>query len=233
MRLLFVLSVIICLVSCGKNIEDVNQKSTDNFFLNFEIQAYENWVELNDQKFSVESSQDLSYGVHISKHDYYNNGIYISERNNSPDSLFVNTAIRFNITKAELDSFKVYEIQFVYKEAKENLIEESDSTYSYISNKALYHKLGQYLWSENVFEDLNQMIFRIPNETSEFSLDMPLTSSGFNLEHEQFELTKIIYNEDSDQIEVEGTFDITVKLLSCGYVLFYEVKNANFLALIE
>jgi len=230
--------LVLILLACSNNeFDDFTINSDVDSFLDFDIvdPTANNFM---GQSYTVKSEQDFKYGTRVSKHDSRNNGVYLQMKSLSEDSLFVNTSLRFQLEQSELSTFEIFEIQFVYAESKDNLRQLNENTFTYFANKNLFQTLKEYDWSKSDPMDANRIIFRIPYAETPFADGRGVVSQGFYHGHQNFDLNAIEYDATTDQITIEGNFNLYVTdfgkfVMGCGYGTYYHINDANFFAQID
>lgn len=232
MKYLTVLLASILLFSCSREEEilDLSAKEIADYYMNFEIVATSYSAE--DQTIhSIESKQNEALSLSITEapegYPYYNNPYY-----NPVEEGKIKLLISLQFESPGLENFENQDwfFEFMVVEDLINIIELEEGTYQYVSNEILFEKMVQYK-EENSFP----LLLTIP-DFQELSMgwEMELLSNvDFYFDEEAYTIVDLNYSPLEDKINMSGAFDVHLKVMSCGYYTFYEVRNANFNLFIE
>jgi len=238
MKQLLFSGLIFCMIACTKSENDLNLTTApEDYFLNFDIKENYFNTEENDS-YEVTTFQNIDNRLiftdaHVSHHK---NGFFL--RGNEQDSIEIVGSLLF-----ESDThfgFEEKEILFeiLLKEDIKNLENLGDGTYIYKSNKVLYDQLmnnnfGKYDGSK--WSHLAMILITIPPDEADLTKKyvFPTSSNGFHFSHEDINFSGILYDQRKDRIKLNGTFEIDLKQLSCGFMSSHEITNAEFQILIN
>lgn len=205
-----------------------------DYALNFDISKVDYQAIDESSTYSINAIQATDYGFKLESlsqqdiiHYYFNHPV-------SDDSLNLIGSLYFENQDQDLFNTQELLLQFVFPEAKSNLIQLPDSTYTYQSNLALHSRLSEIDWNnQKLFTENNfgQFIMTVPNSTN---LDMNwhpadyLSSNGFYFDYETLNIETIEFDYITGDITLIGNFNVDLKILSCGFYSFFRVENANF-----
>lgn len=226
---------LLILSSCQKN--DINsncQKKTNyNFIADFSPVEYENYLEDSIQ---VSGVLDIDRGLIIKRtgRSEYWTGCFVQPME---DSIFITSSLSYGL-KIDDVNLKKLNIEFYYLEAKDNLNSINDSLYSYYNHEVLYNRLNTQDWGEKTFFSAgNCQSFGVsfPDAISPWgdSSIKGLYNYGFYLDFENMSFDKLNYIPDLDQINFDLTFNVSIKILSCGYYEFFRIENAHLKSVIN
>lgn len=224
-------------ISCNKwETDDRISALVTDYYLDFSIQDLE--FGQNNDLIQLTCSQDQKYGTVIQNKE---NDFFIGFGRGIPeDSVLVNMGIRFTLEDTALFVHQAFDVEFLYVENRTHLEKISEDQFIYKSNHVLADILESKKWENDLWNspDKSLMQFNIPNtkiyEGDVFEgMENEYVSNGFYYQHENFRLSEIEYLEKHDAILVTGQFDITLKVLSCGFWDLYNIKDARFHAFIE
>jgi hypothetical protein len=200
-------------------------------FLNFDIRKYKYDDSMPDSFSKVESIQSSFF---IKEYNMEKRTIWfvnISE-DFSKDSIYIITTLQYRPT-IQTGKAPYYGLEFVYKEARNNLKLNADSTFTYLDNKYLYSKLLTANWADPNWESQAMLTFPEFTDHEGVQIEYLSSSNGFIYENEFFTMKSVTWDEATKEIKMAGTFKVAIKGLSCGFYNFYEVQNADFTATIK
>lgn len=234
MRTSIIFCFCICLVifqSCEKSIVNDDPCSIHNTNnITFEICDGGFLVQdsIQDQ-IQVTGKYDAERGLMINQNSFHN--FHYCSKELSPDSLYLMVSLQYAL---ETNNFSIptLELQFRYAESRSNLQAASDSTFIYKDNLVLFNQLSKNNWDTKSFSDeyeCNQVLVVLPDNNVPWG-DMHLgafNNYGFYFDWENFRITAINYDSSLEQIEFSANFNVSMKVLSCGFAEFYYIKNAE------
>ena len=240
MKIFSIAVLILGLLSCSLHEQEntlVKDNENDRYFLDFSIAGISystpDFLEEQFVSCSQKRDQDLVFQIAKDEYPYYN-----FQEEAQGDSIKIYISIPF-ISKEYQENVKnKWNIEFLLFEDINNLVQLSDSTYRYNSNKIFYERLQKADWNPDHFFSKSKdvsMILTMPEGTQDIEgwhQDV-LSSFMFYFDHEKMFIDKLKYMESTDQIFIDGRFDVEMKILSCGFYSFYQIKRANFHAVIE
>jgi len=234
MRTIILLLIITVFSNCTKEnnpSEMQEQEQVNEYFLNFDIEKVHYMVA--DQELKKFSSVQLDPIVTFQDITTIERHFYVNQLPEThPDSISLLATIDFQDQGESTFESDLFSLEIFINEDKSNLVALSDSTYRYSSNEILHNALeGE--WGNSVFlnNDIQKELFvTLPNpidSTHVWGMDY-LSSNAFYFENENLEMIGVDFNESEDEIEIIGKFEVSLKILSCGFYSFYHISNADF-----
>jgi len=233
MKKILHLLIILIICSCTKSEIDEINNDPENFYLNFDIN--DNVYKPEEQnEFSVKSNQDVNSPLVFVdfRKTHLRYPFYPSHLNN-PDSINIVTTVKFegDINFGFEDKTIQMEIN-VYEDIS-NLIQINDSSYVYKSMEILYGQLlSKNFGNPNISKSYDRALVHISVPSQIVNLDFgyytPYTSNGFHFPHEDIILNSIKINRDRSAIRLNGTFEVELKMMGCGFYSTHHISNAEF-----
>ncbi|MGH1435043.1 MAG: hypothetical protein ACRBG0_11345 [Lewinella sp.] len=237
-------SLLVCLAtSCQKSIlqeaQNVEEVQLANYYLDLDISNID-YMSAEDQDVThVDADQDLDFEFTFKEVASLDRYLYFASNQNIPaDSLAIIGNIRFIQSPGSAFPEDLFDLEFVLTEALGNLEQNADGTYGYIDKQLLANRLATENFGNNSLfagYNVNQMMLTLPLPQEPLSGwgDMVVSSNGFYFPHEVLDFTEVSYLAEEDAIVVGGTFEVELKVMSCGFYSFYSVQEASFRALIQ
>ena len=245
MRILFPILIILGLLSCQKNEfdNDLEVRSAPEYYLEFKVSEVGVFGEsVTESSDPIYCTQDVELESYITEaREIY--GIWRITDDLEEDSIWVNCQLRFDIEGIENLEIPI-DLIFLYKESKEMLEFTSNNQYTYKSKEHLAEKLRTMDWTNFDWRGLNSlMVFSVQLDNpiieevlgdDNHGFDIPeINNTMFYYDWENFSFTNVHYSEVTDKIVLEGEFDVSLKLLSCGFWNFVNINDAHFRAMID
>ncbi len=224
--ILLILVLLIPISSCHKDAildAGLNHK-TNGMCLDFI--SIQNSFEAIDTT-TITSSFNSEKGIEVNAASQEFNHFGIELENVENDSIYLFSSFEYDVSNNIDFMYRKFELGFLYKEAKDNITTNADGFLQYKDLNNLLQILRKHKWDNNQFrEQVNALAFiRIPDSYNEWTNDQ-YSSNGFYFEQEKFQFNELNYNEN--EFSMSGNFDVQLKILSCGYWTFYELRNASF-----
>lgn len=241
-RFLFLLPFLL-LTACHKTIlqedADIEVAGLADYYLEFDISDINyGGAEMQDTT-RVDADQDLDFSFTFKALSSLDRYLYFaSVYDLSADSIALLGNIRFIQSPNSDFSEDLFDLEFVMIEALSNLTQNTDGTYNYLDRQQLAYRLNNENWgNQHLFgsNGINQMLLTLPVPISPEDGwgEMMVSSNGFYFQHETLELTEVTYLAEDDTIVIGGHFEVELKMLSCGFYSFYNVRQASFRGLIQ
>jgi hypothetical protein len=236
---LLLCSVTACKDSILQEAQDIEEVQLANYYLELDINKID-YQSVDDQDTThVNADQDLDFNLtfkDVATEDRY---LYFANTYGlASDSIAIIGNIRFIQSVGSTFPEDLFDLEFVLTEARDNLAQNADGTYVYLDNQVLANRLATENFGNNSLfsgNNVSQLLLTLaqPIEPLQGWGDMLLSSNGFYFPHEVLDLTEVSYLAEEDAIVVGGTFEVELKILSCGFYSFYSVQHASFRALIK
>lgn len=223
------LSLGICFSSCEKSPTPIDEcENPKENGLYFNAITYANSYQIVDSQM-VKTLYDSNRGFKVKAVEETNWYSGLNFDNLSSDSIYVETSFQFNVFCESEFEFEVFEIQLIYKESMEHIEESQDGYYHYKNFNHLYRSLSIQNWDSLLFKDEIEAvaIVTIPDSLDDWH-GQPYSSNGFYFDYENFHFTDLEFDAQTNQIKMGGNFDVSIKVLSCGYFIFYDFQDACF-----
>ncbi len=179
----------------------------------------------------ITSAYDSQRGLKVKQYQIgkFHEYLGFDNNNSSNDSILIESSLQYKINVDSEFNFSKLELSFIYREAKTNLEAITDSTYRYKNLEILFETLKHQVWGNNPFDENMESvaIIRIPDSYDDW-INSPYSSNGFYFDNENFEISNISYEPFTQEILLEGKFNVSLKILSCGYFIFYNLIDATF-----
>ncbi len=233
MKYLSILFACILLFSCSKDQEIMDlpvQIESPDYYMNFDIVG-SSYASEDQTLYSIESDQDLTIKASITEapggYPYHNSPYY-----NPVEEGKIRLLISLKFRSETQENFENTDwfFEFLVVEDLENINKLDDELFEYKSNSLLFEKMKLYK-EENNFP----LLLTMP-DFQELSMGWELgvlSNVDFYFDEESYDIIELNYQSSEDKINMSGTFDVNLKVMSCGYYTFYEVRKANFNLLIE
>lgn len=227
-----------CQTSILQEAQDIEEVQLSNYYLAMDISSISYSNPDGQDTTHVSTDQDLDVVFTFKELFSLDRHLYFALGSNSPDSIALLGNIRFLQNPNSDFSEDLFDLEFVVFEALSNLEQNADGTYNYLDRQLLANRLSNEGWgNQNLFSgyNINQLMLTLPVATTpeEGWGEMILSSNGFYFPHETLELTEVTYLAEDDAIVLSGNFEVELKILSCGFYSFYNVRQASFRALIQ
>ena len=236
---LLLCSATACQDSILHEAQDVEEVQLANYFLELDINKIDYQSAEDQDTTHVNADQDLDFTFTFKDLALEDRYLYFADTYGlDVDSIAIIGNVRFIQSVGSTFSEDLFDLEFVLTEARDNLEQNADDTYSYLDKQVLAHRLATENFGNNsLFSgyNVNQLMLTLPQpqETLEGWGEMVLSSNGFYFPYEVLDLTEVSYLAEEDAIVVGGTFAVELKILSCGFYSFYSVHQASFRALIQ
>lgn len=211
-----------------------------NYYLAFDITDVNYQNPDQQETTSVYSTQDIESQLTFRDYNDADRYIFYTIYRDIPeDSILLIGQLRFVLDESTPFAQEVFHIEFLLEEARSELSEQPDGSYTYNSHAVLAERLQNQNWgnNDNMFANnqLNMLLLSFPDANFEhlWTGNRTLTSNGFYFQHENLEFTDVEYRPASDEIVLTGNFSVHLKELSCGFYSFFAVDNAHFKALLQ
>lgn len=206
------------------------QIESPDYYMNFDIVG-SSYASEDQTLYSIESDQDLTIKASITEapggYPYHNSPYY-----NPVEEGKIRLLISLKFRSETQENFENTDwfFEFLVVEDLENINKLDDELFEYKSNSLLFEKMKLYK-EENNFP----LLLTMP-DFQELSMGWELgvlSNVDFYFDEESYDIIELNYQSSEDKINMSGTFDVNLKVMSCGYYTFYEVRKANFNLLIE
>lgn len=219
--------------------QDVEEVQLANYYLELDISdiLYTNPDEQDTTH--VNADQDLDFAFTFKDLALEDRYLYFANTYGlSPDSIAIVGNIRFVQSPNSTFPEDLFDLEFVLTEARDNLEQNADGTYTYLDKEVLAHRLATENFGNNSLfggYNVSQMLLTLPQPQELLNGwgEMVLSSNGFYFPYENLDLTEVSYLAEEDAIVVGGTFAVELKVMSCGFYSFYAVQQASFRGLIQ
>jgi len=237
-KVIFALAMTLCIVSCQKQDKELLNNCEDSNLYNM-LCLDVNPVSYGD--FITDSTRvggrlDEDRGlivfdpnvVNIENHFNYCNDTL------SSDSIRVVASLKYNLTQ-EVASFQEIDIQFYYNEAVSNLTSNDDGILYYKDYRPFYNILKNKSWDTHDWFACTKVNISIPDAALPWGSGEinNLNSNIFGLDWENFKISSCEFDTNTQQIDFSANFDVSIKILSCGYYEFFRFENAELHALLN
>lgn len=220
-KLTAVLSLI-CLIgllsACKKqNLSELNTDLNNPYQLSFEIAEYEYYVDnLIFEK--VKATQIENESLEFKDMSLYPGYFWIGEQTNADSvTLFLSLTYESNLNYT-ID----YTIDFIFLESFDNLVKIEEGTYEYKDASTLYNQLLNFNESENYINFRSSEYYEMFDDKKFFH-----QTDFFYMEDETMEITSVLHNQYSNQITIDLNLNAYFKMLSCGYYITHQIKEAK------
>lgn len=236
---LLLCSATACQQSLLHEAQDVEEVQLANYYLELDINDVLYASPDEQDTTHVNADQDLDFAFTFKdlaledRYLYFANTYGLDE-----DSIAIIGNVRFIQSVGSTFPEDLFDLEFVLTEARDNLEQNTDGTYRYLDKEVLANRLATENFGNNSLfsgNNVSQMMLTLAQPVEPLSGwgDMLLSSNGFYFPHEVLDLTEVSYLAEQDAIVIGGTFEVELKVLSCGFYSFYSVQEASFRALIQ
>ena len=236
---LLLCSATACQQSLLYEAQDVEEVQLANYYLELDISDVLYASPDEQDTTHVNADQDLDFAFTFKdlaledRYLYFANTYGLDE-----DSIAIIGNVRFIQSVGSAFPEDLFDLEFVLTEARDNLEQNTDGTYRYLDKEVLANRLATENFGNNSLfsgNNVSQMMLTLAQPVEPLSGwgDMLLSSNGFYFPHEVLDLTEVSYLAEQDAIVIGGTFEVELKVLSCGFYSFYSVQEASFRALIQ
>ena len=236
---LLLCSATACQQSLLYEAQDVEEVQLANYYLELDINDVLYASPAEQDTTHVNADQDLDFAFTFKdlaledRYLYFANTYGLDE-----DSIAIIGNVRFIQSVGSAFPEDLFDLEFVLTEARDNLEQNTDGTYRYLDKEVLANRLATENFGNNSLfsgNNVSQLLLTLAQPVGPLSGwgDMLLSSNGFYFPHEVLDLTEVSYLAEQDAIVIGGTFEVELKVLSCGFYSFYSVQEASFRALIQ
>ena len=236
---LLLCSATACQQSLLYEAQDVEEVQLANYYLELDISDVLYASPDEQDTTHVNADQDLDFAFTFKdlaledRYLYFANTYGLDE-----DSIAIIGNVRFIQSVGSTFPEDLFDLEFVLTEARDNLEQNTDGTYRYLDKEVLANRLATENFGNNSLfsgNNVSQLLLTLAQPVEPLSGwgDMLLSSNGFYFPHEVLDLTEVSYLAEQDAIVIGGTFEVELKVLSCGFYSFYSVQEASFRALIQ
>ena len=236
---LLLCSATACQQSLLYEAQDVEEVQLANYYLELDISDVLYASPDEQDTTHVNADQDLDFAFTFKdlaledRYLYFANTYGLDE-----DSIAIIGNVRFIQSVGSAFPEDLFDLEFVLTEARDNLEQNTDGTYRYLDKEVLANRLATENFGNNSLfsgNNVSQLLLTLAQPVEPLSGwgDMLLSSNGFYFPHEVLDLTEVSYLAEQDAIVIGGTFEVELKVLSCGFYSFYSVQEASFRALIQ
>jgi len=185
--------------------------------LSFDIAEYEYYVDnLIFEK--IEATQIKNESLEVKDMALYPGYFWIGEQTNADSvTLFLSLTYQSNLNDT-ID----YTIDFIFDESLDNLVKLEECTYEYKDASTLYSQLLNFNEYSNYINFRSSEYYEVFDDKKFFH-----QTDFFYMEDETMEITSVLYNQYSNQITIELNLNAYFKMLSCGYYITHQIKEAN------
>lgn len=225
---IWVMMLGMCFGSCQKVEVEPECKAHETDGMSLEIFSIENSSQIIDSSF-VKTIYNAERGIVSRSVEFQPWHMGPSAQSVGEDSLCIYSSIQFEVYCDTDFLFTTFELGFYYVDSKEKFESISGEEVRYKNLEDFYRILDQNEWDNNEFEEKLTALasISIPDSYDDW-INGPYSSNGFYFDHENFSFSKLNYDEATKSIEMEGDFDVSLKILSCGFYDFYSISNASF-----
>lgn len=236
---LLLCSATACQNSIIHEAQDVEEVQLANYFLELDISGIDYVNPENQDTTHVSTDQDLDFSCTFKDLSLGDRYLYFADTYGlAADSIAIIGNVRFIQSIGSTFSEDLFDLEFVLTEARDNLEQNADGTYRYLDKQVLANRLATENFGNNSLftgNNVSQLMLTLPQpmEVLPGWEENLLSSNGFYFPYEVLDLTEVSYLAEEDAIVIGGTFEVELKVLSCGFYSFYSVQQASFRALIQ
>ena len=227
-------AIILLLISCEKQDSSfVTPSGSDIHKLEMIVKTIDYANPENEVTIPVVANQSMDYNYRVLDIHSTNRFFWFLPWDNEPNEneLDVLVTIQYNVvSELELPSNKL-DIEFVFRESKDKLLQLTDSTFVYKDLHDLATILEEEDWGNTGWNmNKSQLLLTAPEEVDMSGMHFSYSSTGNYYEDEVATIKRVNFDEQSNTLQIWGDFSFYIKVMSCGFYNIHHIKSATFSA---